>query len=84
MAEEKPKYDYEYKDHKINFDFTVLTVKEWREMVSIRISQEKHDKLIALICGLEPGVFADWDYGHWRDMLNKLMNKSRDPLSDPN
>lgn len=68
----------------ITLDLSLLTVGEWRAMLSRDQAAEEEDAILERIAGLEAGSIVKLPYPDWRRLAMRFYQKAREPLSDPN
>ena len=83
MAKEKP--DFVLSDGtEIHFDFSKITVAEWRSMFDREQPEEEEDKVIAKVAGLEPDKIPQLSFVEWRKLATAFFKASANPVdSDP-
>ena len=68
----------------ITFDLDKLTLHEWQGMKNPAFAQKEEYEIIAKICGIKADDISKMTMGEYKRLFKKLMDKIRDPLSNPN
>lgn len=68
----------------ISFDLDKLTYGQWVGMFSPTESEERSDKTLARVAGLELKDVKALKILEYKRLLEALRKKVREPLSDPN
>ena len=68
----------------INFDLDKLTYGQWLGIVSPTESEERSDKTIARVAGLELKELKSLKINDYKRLVSALMKRVREPLQDPN
>lgn len=67
----------------ITFDFSKLSLKEYRSLFDKDQTPEKEDEVIARVCGLTTEEYTSLSYQDWKKLLRSFFERSREP-ADPN
>ena len=68
----------------ITIDLSVITVREYRDMVSPTQKQKDEDATIMKVTGLSEDELLNLTQPDWRYMMTKFFQFAREPLLDPN
>ncbi len=84
MSEEK-KPDFTLSDGTaITFDLRKMTRRQWKGIFDPGESDEESDVTVARVCGIEIKKLLELDLIEYKTLLNALIARARQPLSDPN
>ena len=67
----------------ITFDFTKLTLKEYRALFDKAQAVDDEDTIVARVCGIEIDEYQSLSYADWKRLLQAFFKRSREPV-DPN
>ena len=68
----------------ITFDFTKITLQQYRDLFKPSQSTEEEDRLISRVCGMDAEEYTSLSYLEWRRLTAAFFARARNPLSDPN
>ena len=68
----------------ITFDLDKLTLSEWQGMKNPAFAQKEEYEIISRMTGIEVENISKMTMGEYKRLFRKLMDKIRNPLSDPN
>ncbi len=77
--------DYTLPDgREITFNLDLMTYGQWLGLTSPTESDERSDKTIARVSGLELKELKALKITDYKRLISALMKRVREPLSDPN
>jgi hypothetical protein len=68
----------------ITFDLSQMTYGQWLGLFDVKESDERSDKTLARVCGMELKELKALPFPDYKRLFNALLKKAREPLADPN
>ena len=68
----------------INFDLAKITYGQWLGMFDVKESEERSDETLARVSGMKLKELKKLPLLEYKGLLQALMRRCREPLSDPN
>lgn len=66
----------------ITFDFSRLTVRQWRALFDPKQKLDEEDALIAGACGLSVDEYLDIPLPEWRKLVAAFFEAGKRPISE--
>ena len=67
-----------------NFDFSKITLKEYRRLMDPERSDEEGDEIIGRVAGLEPAQIEEMPFDEWRGFMRLFWAEARNAGQEKN